>query len=196
VCPTCRSGQWCTEAWSHLDPPYQKRDPHRETEEERERAQEKYQKAHRRKEPSGRKKAEEAREEAKAQGREWSKKTREEWNRRSWEQQRKFWEDLFGDAFGKGHGSVFSEEDIRRAQDSSIPEERWDDPPLRTEQHRSMKSWCLKVLGLSSLPTRDELKKLWKELARQYHPDLAEGGDHYKMALINRAKDYLEDYLN
>ena len=58
-----------------------------------------------------------------------------------------------------------------------------------------MKVWSMKVLDITALPTKDELKKVWRELAKEFHPDVNADGSQSKMALINRAKDYLEDYI-
>ncbi len=45
--------------------------------------------------------------------------------------------------------------------------------------------------GFSSTPTKEELKKRYKELAKIYHPDL-NGGDEEKMKLLNEYRDILE----
>ena len=51
----------------------------------------------------------------------------------------------------------------------------------------------MRVLGITSLPTHKDLKKLYRKLAVKYHPD--HGGDSEKMALINAANEYLRGYI-
>ncbi len=56
----------------------------------------------------------------------------------------------------------------------------------------------LKTLNLSENFTEDELKSSYRQLARQYHPDLSNNQtkDAAKMKEINEAHDVLEDILN
>ena len=44
--------------------------------------------------------------------------------------------------------------------------------------------------GFTQTPTKDELKKKYKELARKYHPDINEGDDT-KMKELNQYRDVL-----
>lgn len=42
-----------------------------------------------------------------------------------------------------------------------------------------------RILGLSKNATKDEIKRKYRRLAKQYHPDL--GGDSESFILLNRA---------
>ena len=50
-----------------------------------------------------------------------------------------------------------------------------------------------KVLGVSSLSTKDEIKKKYRELAREYHPD-SPNGDAEKFQSIQTAWEYINAY--
>jgi DnaJ-like protein len=58
-------------------------------------------------------------------------------------------------------------------------------------EERMTREQALKILGLSSVPSSEELEKVYKALVRQYHPDRP-GGNTEKMALVNAAHDVLE----
>ncbi len=44
--------------------------------------------------------------------------------------------------------------------------------------------------GFSSTPSKDDIKEIFKELAKIYHPDL-NGGDEEKMKKLNEYRDIL-----
>jgi len=85
--------------------------------------------------------------------------------------------------------------DLRERPDPSRPEppkdqERWYDPGKGRDT-----AWALKVLGLSSIPSGSGLKKIFRELVLEYHPD-RKNGDNMKMSLINSARDYLDGFIS
>ena len=84
------------------------------------------------------------------------------------------------------------------------PDERWasrDDnyykppppPPPAHDEKISIFAKSLMALGLTSKPTKDELKTAFRKMAVLHHPD--RGGSHEKMAELNNAREYLEKLL-
>ena len=57
-------------------------------------------------------------------------------------------------------------------------------------QNISEQSSAKQFFGFSHEPTKEEVKKRYKELARKYHPDI-NGGDDTKMKQLNHYKDVL-----
>jgi len=53
---------------------------------------------------------------------------------------------------------------------------------------------ALNTLGLPKLITESEIKKRYRDLAKEYHPDLPTG-DSKKMQEIQRAYEVLMDYI-
>ncbi len=53
---------------------------------------------------------------------------------------------------------------------------------------------ALKVLGLPPMVTREEIKKRYRRLAREHHPD-RDRGDAEKMEAINRAYETVMEYV-
>lgn len=70
--------------------------------------------------------------------------------------------------------------------------DRWQPPGRKPDT-----LWALRVLGLDKLPSAEELKKCYRQLAMEYHPDINHelNGDCTKMSLINMANDYLLSFL-
>lgn len=55
-------------------------------------------------------------------------------------------------------------------------------------------SECLKILGLTTANTKEDVKKRYKLLAKKHHPDL--GGNKETFVKINNAYTYIKDYFN
>jgi len=53
---------------------------------------------------------------------------------------------------------------------------------------------ALETLSLPKLITRDDIKKRYRHLAREIHPD--KGGDEQQMAQINEAYEVLMEYID
>jgi len=52
---------------------------------------------------------------------------------------------------------------------------------------------ALSILGLTPFVTYDEIKKRYRELSRELHPDF--GGNSDDMQKINRAYEFLKEYI-
>jgi len=52
---------------------------------------------------------------------------------------------------------------------------------------------ALEVLGLPTMVTRSDIKRRYRQLVRQYHPDRR--GDSEEMERINRAYELLMEYV-
>lgn len=140
---------------------------HRETDEERYRAQERYQQWVN--EQAAR------RSQQQAEGRAWQEAQRrqaQERARQESERQRQFYESLFG-----------------TQEPPPTGDQRWYDPGKRRDS-----KWAMMVMGLTRLPTKAELKAVFRKLVMTYHPDRPDGS-HEKMALINSARDYLDAFI-
>ncbi len=53
---------------------------------------------------------------------------------------------------------------------------------------------ALNILDLPTLVTKSDIKKRYRQLAREYHPDLSSGSDK-SMESINRAYELLMEYI-
>lgn len=214
ICAICHRGDFC-KAWTHLagsswadstppgqewehvqddrdshwedvnaewsDPPWNEGSfygqHHWETDEERYRAQERYQQWVN--EQAARRAQERAQygqrtHDPNMYGRAWEHAAREQARQQAeWEseQQRRYYESLFG-------------KELPPTED-----QRWYDPGKRRDS-----KWAMRVMGLTRLPTKAELKSAFRRLVMKYHPD-REDGSHNKMALINAAKDYLDAFI-
>ena len=181
MCRTCQAGSKCR-AWSHLEQPHKRREPYRETAEDKRRAQERYHQQEKERSAEARRRAEAYASEA------WKEQRRQEQERaKAHDDDHDAW-----DYWGSG-GVDF--DDIRGAQErQETPDDRWADYVGR----RPDSKWAMRILGLDSLPELSDLRKSYRALALQYHPDLNHDleGDGTKMALINMAKDYLEAYIS
>jgi hypothetical protein len=62
-------------------------------------------------------------------------------------------------------------------------------PPFRQADSRMSRSEALEILGLSSLASKDEIKRKHRELTKAVHPDA--GGSNFLMVQINLALDVL-----
>jgi Ca2+/Na+ antiporter len=69
------------------------------------------------------------------------------------------------------------------------------------EKKKDEVSECLKLFGFDSIEVADEksVKKVWKQLAREYHPDLhtdekTKEQMHNKLSQINECKDKIVKY--
>lgn len=54
-------------------------------------------------------------------------------------------------------------------------------------------SKALRVLGLTQHPSEDELKKVYRKLSRQYHPDIVGDGQVEMFKEVTEAYKYLKE---
>ncbi len=55
---------------------------------------------------------------------------------------------------------------------------------------------ALDVLGLAKVPTAEELRQVYRDLVKRYHPDVSRGGTGERMALINEAYLVVMRYIS
>lgn len=62
-----------------------------------------------------------------------------------------------------------------KAQERAGRQKQQPPPPPRDEPRRDTDAWAYELLGIRSDATNDEVKKAWRNKAKEYHPDILRG---------------------
>lgn len=98
------------------------------------------------------------------------------------------------------HESVVEEmkcelEQLRTMAEGYAEEEAWQEEGGRGEPRRDRmdEATACKILGVPATATNEEIRRMYRYLARLWHPDAGKAPEDHQMRRINQAYEYLRE---